>query len=82
MYSFIVQFPFWLLHIPHCFFYISGNPDLIGMSPRKLVNTKRICEDHFRKEDILPSGRLMHGAAPLQYTPTPSQPSPRVLSGQ
>ncbi|XP_039292000.1 uncharacterized protein LOC120353222 [Nilaparvata lugens] len=57
----------------------TGNSDLIGLSPTKLNKLKRVCEQHFRESDILPSGRLMNGAVPLCYVapeviPGPSHP--------
>ncbi|KAG8296300.1 hypothetical protein J6590_060304 [Homalodisca vitripennis] len=52
------------------------------------MKKKLLCERHFRQGDILPSGRLVHNAVPIQYsseekepTPGPSHqtsPSPRV----
>uniref|UniRef100_A0A1B6CJ52 FLYWCH-type domain-containing protein n=2 Tax=Clastoptera arizonana TaxID=38151 RepID=A0A1B6CJ52_9HEMI len=56
-----------------------GNSALIGLSPDVLFRTKRICEDHFRQEDILPSGRLSNGAMPIQYIPPKSRESPPLL---
>ncbi|XP_039285844.1 uncharacterized protein LOC111046939 isoform X19 [Nilaparvata lugens] len=65
----------------------TGNPDLIGVSPTKLYQCKRVCERHFRKSDILPSGRLMNGSVPFSYdgpddsdppSSPPSSPTPTL----
>ncbi|KAG8291198.1 hypothetical protein J6590_066688 [Homalodisca vitripennis] len=51
-----------------------GNPDLIGLSPKKLNANKKVCEYHFRKGDILPSGRLIQGAIPICFEPAEEPP--------
>uniref|UniRef100_A0A1B6C1X5 THAP-type domain-containing protein n=2 Tax=Clastoptera arizonana TaxID=38151 RepID=A0A1B6C1X5_9HEMI len=63
----------------HPWVELCGNSALIGLSPDVLFRTKRICEDHFRQEDILPSGRLSNGAMPIQYIPPKSRESPPLL---
>lgn len=50
-------------------YFLSGNSDLIGLSPIFLNKSKRICHLHFKKEDILPSGRLIKIAVPICYVP-------------
>ncbi|XP_046400512.1 uncharacterized protein LOC124166850 [Ischnura elegans] len=40
----------------------TGNTSLIALSPKSL-HKKVICENHFEKDDIYPSGRLRKGAS-------------------
>ncbi|KAG8281594.1 hypothetical protein J6590_055313 [Homalodisca vitripennis] len=51
-----------------------GNPDLIGLSPTKLNIYKKVCGYHFRKENILPRGRLIQGAIPICFEPAEEPP--------
>jgi hypothetical protein len=46
------------------------------LSPSKLYRSHRICEDHFRKDDILPSGHLMWNACPIRYVSESSAAGP------
>lgn len=46
-----------------------GNADLIGQSPSKLYKNRRVCEDHFNQEDILPNHKLIFKAVPKPFIP-------------
>ncbi|XP_054279029.1 uncharacterized protein LOC128997417 [Macrosteles quadrilineatus] len=57
-----------------------GNPLLIGFSPKKLNRIKVVCEKHFPKEAILPSGRLIRGSVPYPYAADSEVEDPSVVA--